>query len=78
MAILRGGDIPGISANGAAFLTQLGDDLAHLRAGINQLIVDYNGHTHGGVTAGAGTSAAPTTPTTAISVTATDTVAPPL
>ncbi len=72
MANLREGDIPNISANGSSFLSTLGNEVAQLKAAVNQLIPDFNAHTHGGVTAGAGTSAAPTA-TTAVPVTATDT-----
>jgi len=71
MATLHESDIPGISANGAMFLRQLADDLAQGKAAINQLITDFNAHTHGGITAGAGTSAAPTA-TTAVPVSVTE------
>lgn len=43
-------------------------DLDSLRVQFNQLRTDYNAHVHGGVTAGAGNTAAPTA-TTAAAVT---------
>ena len=44
-------------------------DLTSLKTQFNQLRTDFNAHTHGGVTTGAGTSSAPTATTaTAVSL----------
>lgn len=47
-------------------------DLASLTAQLNQLRTDFNAHVHGGITAGAANSSAPTA-TTATAVTQTTT-----
>lgn len=39
------------------------DDVRQIAASLNQLITDFDGHTHGGVTAGAANTAAPTATT---------------
>jgi hypothetical protein len=72
MATLHESDIPGISANGAAFLAQLGTDLEQVKSAVNQLIIDFNAHTHAGITTGAGTSGASAAGTTAAPVTITE------
>ena len=51
-------------------LTAVLADLTALKTALNQLITDYDAHVHGGVTAGAASSAAPTA-TTAAAVTLT-------
>lgn len=38
-------------------------DLTALKARVDQLVTDFNGHTHGGITAGAGTSSGATNST---------------
>lgn len=80
MAVIHQGDFAGASNNGLQWLSQADNDLTQLKAAINQLIIDFNAHTHGGVTVGAGASAAPTA-TSAVAVTASDTtgtdIAPP-
>jgi hypothetical protein len=81
MAVLHEGDFAGISSNGLQYLLQLDNELAQIKAAINQLITDFNAHTHGGVTTGAGATAAPTA-TTAVAVVAgevagTDVAPPP-
>jgi hypothetical protein len=77
MANLKSGDIPGLSSNGALFLETLGADLAQVKTAVNQLIADFNAHTHGGVTAGAAATAAPTA-TTAQAISVTETTDPAL
>ena len=51
-------------------LTSILADVTALAASVNQLITDYDAHVHGGITAGAANSAAPTA-TTADAVTLT-------
>jgi hypothetical protein len=56
MADLRPGDFGGVSDNGINFLLQLVTELAQCKAAINQLLTDYNAHSHGGITTGASSS----------------------
>lgn len=81
MAVIHSGDFAGISDNGLQWLLQADSELAQLKAAINQLITDYNAHTHGGITTGAGTSGAPSANTSAVAVVAGETtgadIAPP-
>ena len=76
MAVLKFGDFAGVSDNGIQFLLDLATELNNLKTAINQLITDHNAHVHGGITAGAANSGAPTANTTATSGATTDTTDP--
>lgn len=75
MAVIHEGDFPGASNNALQWVLQANNELAQLKAAINQLITDFNAHTHGGVTAGASSTAAPTA-TSAVAVIAGEATGP--
>lgn len=76
VATLRASDFAGLSDNGYNFLYQLVSELSQAKSAINQLLTDYNAHTHSGVTVGAGTSGAVSAASTAVAVVAGETSDP--